>query len=932
MGRWIEKSQSARGAIRHWAMSAWLISALMVWLPATPVVADEASSFVLRAGRILPVSPHLDWEIKSGVIIVRAGKIVAVGANLEWPQDLPVYDFPDAVVTPGLVAAATSLTLSHTGDESIGAAYRAIDTFDPFADWTLTIASGVTTVHLSPGEHRLVTGQGAVVKLGGPLGQRILRERADLTINFGEAAWHPPNDVTYQAPSSSDVAIPTPIRQRPDSRMGQLLALEEALGLSAHPEFATGHKAAFLNAWRDEQPLRIQALRKADIEDVIRLFRRHRRAGYLVGAAESNLLAGAILQANIPVVYRVSQPLRGGSVDLGSDPDALVADVEMLSSLAGIKLALAGPAHQPTADLRLAASTALRAGLSKRQVLEAMTRIPAEILGVADRVGSLAPGMDADFLVFSDDPLKTHSHVLRAYIGGELAFEAPKTDALVVRAGTIWVNPDRMITDGAILIEDGKISAVGITVPHPPFAKVINAGADAFVTPGFIDAHGHLGLEGDKSSAGPDISLVPLIGVPDLAEKRVARAGVTTVMMTTYSAASNGSRITAVKTAGHNRSDRLVRDTAGLYFDFRRSDPMDVDKRIKKRLEAGKKYFQKWEKYHKELAQWKEKRAKGESVNGEKKKEEVAEESGEADPITGTWSVTLSGGPIPEPQTGTMRLKLTGQEIEGYITIGGGAEESKFVATLDGTHISGHIEIEVGGLGYPQVEAEIVEEDHIVGTIEIQSLTIDLDAQRTDKAPVEFKVVKRKTRGKDGRPLPPKLDEALEPLRAAFKKQIPLVVAVRTPAQIEAVLTAVKEFEVSLTLLDANEASLHVDQLLEQDVGVIVPKSLLRRRQGREYLQVDDLSRKGIRVAFQSGGEDLARNLRLIGLHAVERGLGADQALAAMTTHASRLFLLEDRIGSLNPGCDGDLVIFNGHPFNTASKVMRVIVNGKQVQ
>ena len=546
--------------------------------------------------------------------------------------------------------------------------------------------------------------------------------------------------------------------------------------------------------------------------------------------------------------------------------------------------------------------------------------------------------------------------VLGAYIGGELAFEAPdaaalrpvptvgptfqsvEPDALIVRAGTIWIDEQTRIYNGAILIEHGKITAVGPSVPHPPFARLIDAGPTAFVTPGFVDAFSHLGLDGDRSATEPELSLAGLIGAPDVTDRRVAQAGVTTIMLSPYTASGQGSQVSAVKTGGADRASRVVRRTAAVLFDFHASDPMDVGTKLRKRLETARKYLEKWQKYEKELAEWKEKQAKGETVDGKPKTEEVEEIEGEADPITGTWDVTVSGGPIPEPQTATMYLKLTGSDIEGRIQIPGAPEEAKVVATLDGKHISGHFEIDTGGLGYPTIEADIVEEDHMVGIVSFQGIDIDLDAQRTDKSLVEFKVTKRRRRGKGGRPLPPKVKESLEPLRAALEKKIPLVVTVTTPAQIDAVVKTCKEFEVALVLRNAQAAAAHADTLVEQQVGVIVPTTIVappvagRRRNDRGYHQADDLSRRGVAIAFQSDGEDSARSLPLTVLHAVERGLSADAALAAMTIHASRIYKLDDRIGSLTPGRDGDLVIFSGHPFEAGSRIKRVIINGEEVR
>lgn len=919
-------------------------SLTLMWLFATltgalalpsPAIADD-NSFVLRAGRVYPVSADVPVALEPGVIIVRDGRIVLVSDDTTpLPPDLPVIDYPDAVVMPGLVSAANDLAGAHQGDESIAAGYAAIDAHRPFADYDAILAAGVTTVHLSPGPHRLITGQGAVVKLGGPRDARVLSLRSDLTVNLSESAYDPPDDVTYPLPASADVPIEPAEPQRPASRLGQVQAIHNALREvqdAGDDRKFDYHRAALARAWNDKLPWRIQTHRSADILGSLALLEKLGRDGYLVGGAEIGEVADEVRGRKVPIVYRVPRAMRSIERDLGSNPDVLDDELATLKRIFNFQVALAGAPGGPTGDLRLAAARARAAGLSEAEVLMAITLIPARILGVDNRVGSLEAGKDADLIVLSGDPLATSSHVLRAYVGGALAFEPPASHATVIHGGTIWVDDETTITGGSVLVENGKITAVGRRVPHPPYATIIDAGRDGYVTPGFIDAHGHLGFEGDTSAVGPDGDLSWIVGASGLAAQRVARAGVTTTLLAPYRAAGGGSRVAAVRTVGSDRAARLVRPTAAVYFDVRSNDPIDAGEQIRKQLESAKKYLEKWQKYEKALAEWKEKIAKGEKIEAEPTTKEVKKADGKEDPITGTWSVTVSGGPIPEPQTGTMRVRLDGDKVEGRLEIPGQPEEVKLIGTFDGKHLSGYLDVDTGGMGQPQVEADLVEPDHIVGTISFQGISIDLDAVRTDKAPVEFKITKRRDRGKGGRPLPPEVDEKLEPLRAVLEKKIPLLVEIRTAAQIAAVLDAAKEFEAGVVLLGAEDAAVHADRLAEQGIGVVAPNEVIRWETDRYYHQSDDLSRRGVPIAFHSNREDGARNLPLFAMYAVERGLSADAALAALTCDAARMFKIDDRIGALRPGMDADLVIFTGHPFEAGSKIQRVIAGGKEVR
>ena len=175
-------------------------------------------------------------------------------------------------------------------------------------------------------------------------------------------------------------------------------------------------------------------------------------------------------------------------------------------------------------------------------------------------------------------------------------------------------------------------------------------------------------------------------------------------------------------------------------------------------------------------------------------------------------------------------------------------------------------------------------------------------------------------------------DEALEPLRSILEKKIPALIKVGAPAQIAALIKFMDEWETRYVLLEAKGAREHAETLAEKGIGVVVPKDVVRWEMHKPYHQADDLSRSGVMVAFQSHAEDAARTLPLVGLHAVERGLAADAALAAMTTQAAKMFMLDDVVGSLTPGRFGDLVIFSGHPFEAGSYVKRVIVQGEEVR
>ncbi len=942
--------------------------------PSEPVVSPPTAghSFVIRAKAVYPVTAEQPGPIERGMIVVRNGRIEAVGRDLDVPPDLPLIDLKDEVICPGFVSAGSSLAGRHAGAESVSGLYRALDAFDTYGEYTLTLSRGTTTVHLDPGGHRLVSGVGAVAKLAGPAEQRVLVPAADLNINMG--VFDPPPVFKPPFYASSDVPIEPARWQRPHSRLGQYLELEERMAAAQSPasdgrvsgsdEGTKGrfdaHARLFAEVLASKLPLRIQVREAADIEGALAFIKQHAgmvggaaRPAYLVGLTEGGRVAASLAGSDLPVVLRIEQDYRHPGPNVGADPDAIEPRLSSAGEIANKRIALAGIEGDLTEDLRMAAVLAVRGGMPSEQALAAITRVPAEILGIGDRVGSLAPGKDADLLVLTADPLDINSCVRRAYVGGEAVFDSPlsrpittqssaATGALVIRAGTAWVGDGTTLQgvgrgDGGgrveVLIEDGKIQAVGPRVPHPPFARIIDAGADSFLTPGFIDAHGHLGLAGDQTVATPDVSPHLTVGVTGREFQRVARAGVTTVMLAPYRGAPNGARLAAIKTYGEGRNELVARELSGLKFSLRGGqDPLVGVQPLRNALQAGQKYVETWKKYEEELVKWKE----GGSKPPAKAKDETetAVEQTVVDPITGTWQVTLSGGPLPEKVTVTVTLKLTGTTIEGRMTDPeGSGEEVGLTGTLNGKEVTLEIDQDTP-LGKPRIVATLDRDDHMVGKAIVGDFNIDLEATRTDKNAVEFKVQRQKKRAKDGRPLPPKTDENLEPYRLLLAGKIPAVVDVETAAQINAALKLfVDEFKVPLVLLGAEEAADAGEQILarKDKLGVVVPREMTRRRQRTLYNEAADLSRQGIRVAMQSDAEDGARSLPLMGLFAVREGLGGDAALKALTIDAARMYKLDDRLGSLEPGKDGDVLIFSGHPFDADGRLERVFVGGREV-
>lgn len=145
--------------------------------------------------------------------------------------------------------------------------------------------------------------------------------------------------------------------------------------------------------------------------------------------------------------------------------------------------------------------------------------------------------------------------------------------------GTIYTMEEEIIAQGTILIDNGKIAAVGADIEIPADAQVIDV-AGRMITPGFIDAHTHMGIDeeihqpiGDDCNEMTEPNTAELramdaINYRDLSFQDALQAGITTVMITPGSANVFGGLITVMKTAGKTYKEMLIDGEAGLKMAF----------------------------------------------------------------------------------------------------------------------------------------------------------------------------------------------------------------------------------------------------------------------------------------------------------------------------------------------------------------------------
>jgi len=393
------------------------LAALLVIL-GRPLVAGEVTAF--KAARALTGSGA---PIEAAVILVENGKILAIGPGLKIPEGAKVVDLGSATVMPGLVDANLVLWLDGMDNEEareISPEFRVLDGLNPKArDLQRAVQTGVTTAFIGPGNRNVIGGLGAVLKTyGDSLRQMVVQEEAALKATVGSGPTignYPPRGI----PPVNFYA------RRPTTRMGVTWEFRKAFIDAAkyageRPARPDPAKEILSRALARKLPVRIAASRAVDIESALRLAEEFKLAIVFEEAEEAYRHVGLLAQRKVAVALRPTfQPGRVWAAD-GSEPrygtfTALAA--------AGVPTALLTGGPGEGESLLAMAAFAVRCGATREQALAAITKTPAEILGVADRVGSLEKGKDADFVALSGDPLDVTSRVERVVVNGRTAFD-----------------------------------------------------------------------------------------------------------------------------------------------------------------------------------------------------------------------------------------------------------------------------------------------------------------------------------------------------------------------------------------------------------------------------------------------------------------------------------------------------------------------------
>ncbi len=866
------------------------VAAVLVALSLCPLEASESHAYFARR-----IWTGQGAAIENGVLVVVDGKVTVVGPRTATsvPTDAVRHDLGDQVIIPGLVVAETSLAGgANDVEQALTPQNSASDGFDFYADRTVPLSGGVTTVQLSPGAQRLMPGVGAVVKLGGSdPEQRMLRSHEGLRLVLSDESRNPP---TIYEPPVGAVSVDRPLeptRPQLSSTLGSAAAGLRAIFGAARRNTASAptNGDPVMQALASHLFLggtvRTTAHTAPEIRLALELAREFDLRMVLVDPSElrpfsahfaewPQRLQGVVFRGRRP--GRISNP---SAEQAGKQHDPWESARALVD--AGLRIAIRPDDDDDLEDLLFVAGQFRQGDLTVEQTLRAITSGPAEILGVSDRVGTLAKGRDADFVVLSRDPFALHSHVLATYVDGRAVYRRETTErTTVIRADALYTGNGTVRSDATVVVQGKTVRGIGDISAGPD--ATIRSFPGAVIVPGFVDLGSGLGVGG---SLGDEVSLETKLGdqldATDPAIAIARQSGVTTVLF----GSSNGSA-TPLVAFKLGDDTRVVGDPVAIRFRLGENLRSDVPG-LERTLDRGKAYHEEWLRYEKALAEYEARQREAGPSETPTEEKASTEDPDQAGPSEGEGQENVEGRRPGGRGTEGRGRRPRGEGESGDGPPGRGRERG----TDDGDEPA------------PSEEGET-----------------DSDT----KADEEEK--------KDEAPKKPQANAGLEPYRLLFTGQIPAFVEARRGDAIEAALELFRtKHDLRTVLIGVDDLARFPDLLDGHDVSVCAGPQLFVTRDHQRMNLPLHLSQAGIPFGFQSRATTGVRDLPAVVQYAVSQGLSASEALQGLSGVAAQVLSDTSTFGALAVGHDADLVVLSGPPFELGSQVLAVMIDGRWV-
>lgn len=377
---------------------------------------------ILRGGLIFD-SVHREPYIAD--ICIDNGKIAKIGTNLPCPQDATVTDISGLNVYAGFVEAHGHIGLDGYGigyegsdynemNDSVCPQLRAIDAIQPF-DQALREAreAGVTTLCVGPGSANVLGGTFVAMK---PVGRRVddmcLLKEAAMKCAFGEN----PKRCYRDKGISTRMSTASKLRETLFKAKEYQRKLEAAKDDPAKTPSFDMKLQAMIPVLEKKIPLKAHAHQADDMFTALRIAREFDVNITLEHCTEGHLIADILAEENVPLAVG---PTLGHASKFELRYKSWTTPGVLSKAGCHVSIITDSPVI-PQKYLPICAGFAVKSGMDSFEALKAITINPAEHIGVADRVGSLEEGKDADIVVTNGCPFEIGTRVVSVYVNGEL--------------------------------------------------------------------------------------------------------------------------------------------------------------------------------------------------------------------------------------------------------------------------------------------------------------------------------------------------------------------------------------------------------------------------------------------------------------------------------------------------------------------------------
>ena len=394
-------------------------------------VIPPRGTFAIRNARIVTVSGP---DIENGTVVIRDGKIEAVGASVTVPAGALTIDGSGLSVYPGMIDAGTNMGLvevpqgasgtvdtSEVGDLNPNA--KALTAVNPHsAHIAVTRVEGITSTLTAP-TGGLISGQAALINLIGTAQREMaVVPNFALVINYPRIGGGGGGFGGFQPPANLSETLTANERRVEEIR--KMLRDAEAYG-RAQDAYAKDKSLPrpdrnvvlepLIPYVRGEQPVIFRADREAEIRGAIRFAEEMKLKPIILGGNDAWKVASLLKEKNVPVILTgvFSLPSR--------EDDAYDVLYEQPAKLqqAGVRFAIStGDAGAEVRNLAQYAGMAAAFGLSKADAVRSVTLYPAQIMNVADRLGSIEAGKMANLVVTDGDLLEIRTRIRYLFIDG----------------------------------------------------------------------------------------------------------------------------------------------------------------------------------------------------------------------------------------------------------------------------------------------------------------------------------------------------------------------------------------------------------------------------------------------------------------------------------------------------------------------------------